>query len=952
MVRRSARAGACGGLALAVVLVAASNPSHANEGSRRLRAAELAQSKSDILARLKLRGGELADIDPGAAALGPREITVPLGGRNVVLDVEPYSLRAENFRLLAQVNGSLIDVAPEPPATYRGFVQGEPDSSVAVSIRNGNVTGTIDVPSAGITYAIQPITDQIPEADKSVHVVYRFDDPLDRRGTCGVDPAFLQMNPPPADTDIPEGSGVYTTCQVAFDADFEFYQQNGSSIPNTTADIENVFNSVDAQYDRDVDIRHVITTIIVQTNVSDPYTSFEASTLLSQFQNYWNANHANVVRDTAHLMTGRTLNGTVLGVSYLGTICFLGSSYGLSASHFTTTFSRRVDLTTHEIGHAWNAPHCENAGTGFCTGCCTSPTYTMCSFLDFSVRNEFCQGSKDVINAFRATRTCLSPPAPEITALPLVDNFNSTTLDDTTKWMPFSGATVDGVGLNEPSGGLSLRLNSSGALAGGDQLRSRTIDTSAACSVNITYSYERKGGGNQPEPGDDLFVEYLDPTYNWQLASQQFGSGPAMTAYQPVTVTLPNSARHPRFRVRLRNIAGGPGDEDDWFVDDFSVFDSGGSVAFDQQPQSQTICLNGIATFSASVSGTGPFNYQWRKDGVDIPGATQSSYTIDPVAAGSAGSYTLFISNACVSVSSDPAVLTVDTAHLAPSIVTQPVSQTTCAGAPVTLSVAASGDPPLSYQWYIDFSILPGATSANYMISSAQSSDMGAYTVDVTNNCGTRTSDAAQLTINVCPVSIVSANPPRPNANPYQPGQPFRDCLDTGTGGTLSAGIGGAGTAPQGGISYSPISVTFSAPPIPAPTPQNTTISCTGGLCPSVTGVSGSGVGPYLITLSAPIPPLHCTSLVFAATGPSQKLQYQSSPGDVDLDGAASTLDLLWLVQRLNDGTANLPANAARYNVDRTGSVNTADLLREVQLLNGINTTQPFNGASVTLCPP
>jgi hypothetical protein len=62
---------------------------------------------------------------------------------------------------------------------------------------------------------------------------------------------------------------------------------------------------------------------------------------------------------------------------------------------------------------------------------------------------------------------------------------------------------------------------------------------------------------------------------------------------------------------------------------------------------------------------------------------------------------------------------------------------------------------------------------------------------------------------------------------------------------------------------------------------------------------------------------------------------------------------LLWLVQHLNDGSANLPENQARYNIDRSagGQVNTSDLLRIVQLLNGVNTTQVFNGASVAACP-
>ncbi|HEY3241744.1 MAG TPA: hypothetical protein VGM03_00190, partial [Phycisphaerae bacterium] len=192
-------------------------------------------------------------------------------------------------------------------------------------------------------------------------------------------------------------------------------------------------------------------------------------------------------------------------------------------------------------------------------------------------------------------------------------------------------------------------------------------------------------------------------------------------------------------------------------------------------------------------------------------------------------------------------------------------------------------------------------------------------------------------------VNIVSANPPAAAGNPYAPGQPFRDVLHTGTTSALTAGIGGAGTQPQGAIQYAQISVTFSGTPSPAPSAANIGISCTGGVCPTVTGVSGGGT-TYTITLSGVIPPTHCTTLTFAGTNAGQKLQYQFLPADTDLNAAVNTQDLLTLVQRLNDGTANQPGNLARYNIDRStgpgNQVNTSDLLRLVQLLNGVNTTQ------------
>ncbi|HEY3242927.1 MAG TPA: hypothetical protein VGM03_06195, partial [Phycisphaerae bacterium] len=207
--------------------------------------------------------------------------------------------------------------------------------------------------------------------------------------------------------------------------------------------------------------------------------------------------------------------------------------------------------------------------------------------------------------------------------------------------------------------------------------------------------------------------------------------------------------------------------------------------------------------------------------------------------------------------------------------------------------------------------------------------------------------------------SIASSNPPTGCLNPYKQGQPYRDVLDTGSGAIVTAGIGAEGTADQGPITFSPITVSFTTTPPNPLTPENVTISCTDIVgngdvdCPTITDITGSGLGPYSVSLSAGIPPRECVTLTFPDTPATDKLQYQSLPGDTNLDGVVSTQDLLHLVQRVNDGTAVLPANLARYNIDRSadGLVNTQDFLRQIQLLNGTNTTQVFNGATTAACP-
>jgi hypothetical protein len=371
------------------------------------------------------------------------------------------------------------------------------------------------------------------------------------------------------------------------------------------------------------------------------------------------------------------------------------------------------------------------------------------------------------------------------------------------------------------------------------------------------------------------------------------------------------------------------------------------------QPVGQTVCPGNPVSFSVVAAGQSPITYQWRRNSINISGATGSTYNIASAQAGDAGDYTVLVTNPCGTVVSAVATLTI----LSPaSISVQPAPQMVCEDDPVTFSVTAAGSAPLTYQWRKNGVNIGGATGPSYSIPSVQTSDAGDYSVVVTNACGSITSQNAALTVQTCTltVDIVSAAPPHAPANPFEPGQPYRDVLDTGSGTELTAGIGASGTVAQGAIVYAPISVTFSGTPSPAPTPANVVVTCTGGICPVVTGVSGSGAGPYQLTLDRAIPPGECTTITFAGTNAGQKLQYRAQPGNVSLAGGTNTQDLLALISALNNGTANTPLNWARYNVDRSTSatpVGTQDILRIIQLLNGTNTTQVFNGATVAACP-
>ncbi|MED4328635.1 immunoglobulin domain-containing protein, partial [Schinkia azotoformans] len=63
------------------------------------------------------------------------------------------------------------------------------------------------------------------------------------------------------------------------------------------------------------------------------------------------------------------------------------------------------------------------------------------------------------------------------------------------------------------------------------------------------------------------------------------------------------------------------------------------------EPSDQTVTAGGTATFTVIATGDAPLSYQWKKDGIDIAGATSASLTINNAQEIDEGSYTVVVSN-------------------------------------------------------------------------------------------------------------------------------------------------------------------------------------------------------------------------------------------------------------------------------------------------------------------
>jgi len=164
-------------------------------------------------------------------------------------------------------------------------------------------------------------------------------------------------------------------------------------------------------------------------------------------------------------------------------------------------------------------------------------------------------------------------------------------------------------------------------------------------------------------------------------------------------------------------------------------------------PASITVTEPQSASFSVAATGTGPFAYQWRKNGVPIANATGSTLTIDETSPSDAATYDVVVSNHIGSATSAGASLTITPLAVVTSLT--PPRQVVALGQPLELGVTATGTGALSYQWYKNSRPLPGATTSSFSVPSSTRADDGYYWVKITDDVGTR--QAATIFVTVAP---------------------------------------------------------------------------------------------------------------------------------------------------------------------------------------------------------
>lgn len=514
----------------------------------------------------------------------PLTVSVTLGQTAVQLELEPNSLRSLNFEVLVpDEQGELQPNIVPAPHTFRGHVRGMDGSRVAASVTDGQLFAVILL-ETGEKWGVEPIASPVAGGDGAVlHAVYSGQNVAS--GThCGTQPAAPSFAAS-MEQALPQllVSTALRVCDIAIDADTEFYQINGSSVAQTVFDIERIINGVALLYEAEVNVTYELTTIVVRTAYPNPYNSTVNGTLLTEFKNEWNANMLGVHRDIAHLMTGKDIDNNVIGVAYNDVICDScggGSGYGLSQSRFTALLSDRICLTAHEIGHNWGAAgHCDGASDCglMCSilGGCSQP----CGHIDSVTRAAI-----EASFALPCIQTLAYPPA-----FPFCDTFDGGV--GSGAWSYNAGGAVSTSAIYPPSPPFALRLDNccTECANGPDDVRSNFISLSGLTEAVVSYYTQQAGGLSTA--GSQLVVEYWSDAQTWVELNRITSNGQSQNAFLPWAHPLPPDAMHEEFRIRFS--IEPVSNNDVWYIDNVAIVRA--------VPESSTLHVRQ----GASTGGTG-----------------------------------------------------------------------------------------------------------------------------------------------------------------------------------------------------------------------------------------------------------------------------------------------------------------------------------------------------------
>ncbi len=331
-----------------------------------------------------------------------RAVPLPGHGRLVTLELTRFRVFAQGAKIVVHTDDGDIPHPIPNNIYYRGKIEGEPNSTVVLSMLEGAharglvvASGRYWILSGDMVSKSSASRIHLREVDSTGeldHEAQGFECAADKL-EIPPSPAVHQRNDSGDESFLKAAS---YTAKIAVETDYEFFTHFGN-VTDATNYVADIIAFGSAIYSAEVNTSWILTHLSLWDTSSDPWGQSSTACGLYEFGRYWNSNHADVARTTAAFFSGKDNGG---GIAWVGVLCrgrfgvdldpddggtiypracpslmpevdYYGGAYayiGDMDGNFTIENPNVVwDIVaaTHEIGHNFSSPHThcyENVG--------------------------------------------------------------------------------------------------------------------------------------------------------------------------------------------------------------------------------------------------------------------------------------------------------------------------------------------------------------------------------------------------------------------------------------------------------------------------------------------------------------------------------------------------------------------------------------------------------------
>ncbi|GFE89182.1 hypothetical protein GCM10011488_41360 [Steroidobacter agaridevorans] len=334
-----------------------------------------------------------------------RELQFDAYGRRFVVTLEPN----DKLSSLLQSESSSSDLA-----LYRGRVNGVSGSWARLSVADGKIQGMLwDGSELYVIEPVEELQDSLPattSADPNTTAIFRLKDVVMAPGAaaCGSDSNSAASNGSDAYNSmlaelkgspaIMQAVGASKRLEISALGDGLFMSRFG----NDTLAREEILrrlNNVDGIFSSQLGIEISVPSIDIGDSLS---ATTSASSLLDELGDLRKRTRTLNSRGLTHLFTGRNLDGTTVGIAFVGSVC--DRQYGAGLTETSNTRWVESLIAAHEIAHSLGAPHDGDASQA-CGGV-PATQFLMASAINGNDKFSAC--SLSVMQSRIASASCIT----------------------------------------------------------------------------------------------------------------------------------------------------------------------------------------------------------------------------------------------------------------------------------------------------------------------------------------------------------------------------------------------------------------------------------------------------------------------------------------------------------------------------------------------------------------